>query len=62
MEASATMKKPIVKESAARGQTIVTSGMPVRDSGGDGGKKPVAMRGDKASLSHSISNGSVPSK
>lgn len=62
MEASSTMKKPMMKESAARGQTIVISSMPVRDSGGDAGKKPVTMSGSKTSLSHSISGDSVPAK
>jgi len=62
MEASSTMKKPVMKESAARGQTIVTSGMPVRDSGGDAGKKPVAVKGEKGgNLSHSFEGTKVKS-
>lgn len=62
MEASSTMKSPVMKEKAARGQTIVTSGMPVRDSGGDAGKRPVMMKGSRDNLAHSISDGKVPSK
>ena len=49
-------------EKAARGQTIVTSRMPVRDSGSDSGKSIKRVRGEGNDLSRTItSDGNVPS-
>ncbi|MEP0323306.1 hypothetical protein [Bauldia litoralis] len=50
------------KTKAARGQTIVVQSMPLRDSKGNAGKAPKEMGGSRNNLSHTIKNGSVPSK
>ena len=49
-------------EKAARGQTIVTSRMPVRDSGSDSGKNIKKVKGEGNDLSRTMtSDGKVPS-
>lgn len=61
MVASSTVKKPVVEEKAARGQTVVLSTGPDRDSGGDAGNAVKKMGGGRDSLAHSISDGKVTS-
>lgn len=53
----------VTTEKAARGQTIVTSYMPDRDSiGDDAAKKPRKVKGEGNDLSRTISSdGKVPS-
>lgn len=54
-------EKSIEKEKAARGQTMVTSRMPVRDSGSDSGKPLKRVKGEGNDLSRTIQDGKVPS-